>query len=66
LGKHDAEWFERYLEGFYWALATIMLIGSKGDTLIETAYCIVSLLSTIGVFAVILSQVGNVLDEIGK
>jgi hypothetical protein len=40
-----------------------MLVGSKGDTTIETCYCICSLFGTVGMFATILSKVASMLDE---
>jgi len=50
--------YKRYLESFYWAVATFLLIGSKGDTSIETIYCIIILFITIGLFAYILNSIG--------
>ena len=53
----EAEWYENYIESFYWALATFLLVGSKGDTSIETVFCICVLLVTICAFAYILQTI---------
>ncbi|KRX08143.1 Cyclic nucleotide-binding protein [Pseudocohnilembus persalinus] len=53
----------QYIESYYWALATMTLIGTKGSTEIETAFCIIMLSWTIGIFAAILSTVSNVYQE---
>lgn len=42
------------------------LIGTKGDTIIETIYCIFVVIFTIGIFATILSKVAQVNDEMGQ
>ena len=55
---------ERYCESFYWALATFLLVGSKGDTIYETVFCITILLVTISAFAYILSTIGSIIDEV--
>lgn len=43
-----------------------MLVGSKGETLIETCYCCLTLLITVGFFALILSSINNILEDIVK
>jgi len=53
----DANWYIRYTEGYYWGISTFLLVGSKGDTFLETVYCIAVLLITIGLFAYILSSI---------
>lgn len=58
--------FTLYVESFYWALATIMLVGSKGTTYFETIFCICTLLCTVGMFAKILSMVAMVMEEMEK
>ena len=50
----------RYIEGFYWAIATFLLVGSKGDTAIESVFSISLLIITVGLFAYILSTIGQV------
>jgi len=57
-GKFDAHWGIRYIEGFYWSIATFLLVGSKGDTFAETVYCIGMLILTIVMFAYIISTIG--------
>lgn len=42
------------------------LIGTKGDTIIETLFCIFVLINTVGIFATILSRVAMVHDEMEK
>jgi len=54
LGIFNSTWEKRYIESFYWGLATFLLIGSKGDTFFEVFYCVLILLQTVGVFAYIL------------
>lgn len=51
-------------ESFYWAIATIMLVGSKGNSFLETIFCCLTLLSTVGMFATILSKISMILEEI--
>lgn len=46
---------ENYIQCFYWSLATVSLIGTKGDSTMETTYTIIVLSFTVGVFAIILS-----------
>lgn len=41
-------WFERYIESFYFSTATIMLIGTKGDTSLEVLFVTVILFFTVG------------------
>lgn len=40
-----------------------MLIGSKGETDIESIFCIITLICTVGMFATILSSVAMVMEE---
>lgn len=63
-GIYDSEWHIRYSESFYWALATIMLVGSKGETFLETIFCCATLVTTVGMFATILSKIAMILEEI--
>ncbi|KRW99724.1 Cyclic nucleotide-binding protein [Pseudocohnilembus persalinus] len=56
----------KYIESYYWALATMTLIGTKGSTVIETTFCICVLTCTIGIFATILSTFSMVYDEMDK
>lgn len=41
-------WLERYIEAFYFSTATIMLIGTKGDTSIEVFFVTFILFFTVG------------------
>lgn len=41
-----------------------MLVGSKGETFIETTFCCLTLLITVGFFALILSSINNILEDI--
>ena len=59
LGMWELEWYKKYAECFYWATATIMLIGTKPDTFVETIFTTVMLFITIGFFAVILGEIGK-------
>ncbi|KRX00497.1 Cyclic nucleotide-binding protein [Pseudocohnilembus persalinus] len=59
----DSPPFTQYIQSYYWAIATIMLIGTKGQTDIETVFTILSLLVTVGYFAKILGQVQMVMDQ---
>lgn len=54
------------MESFYWALATIMLIGSKGNTFAETFFVCVTLFATVGVFATIIANIQIILEDIAK
>lgn len=40
-----------------------MLVGSKGETSLETLFCILTLICTVGVFATILSSVAMVMEQ---
>lgn len=62
----DTIWYKRYAECFYWATATMMLVGSKGDTFIETIFCTLTLFTTIGAFAYILGNIASILEELKK
>ena len=57
----DVTWPVRYWECFYWATATMMLVGSKGETFVETISCTLILLITVGFFAYILSSIANII-----
>jgi len=57
----EAPWYIKYVEGFYWAIATFLLVGSKGDTVVETVYCIIMLIITVFLFAYILSTIQQIL-----
>ena len=57
IGKRDESWDVKYVEAFYWALATFLLVGSKGYTNIETMFCIAVLLFTIALFAYVISVI---------
>lgn len=41
-----------------------MLVGSKGDTVIETIFCCIAYFITIGLFATILSTITMILDTL--
>jgi len=56
-GIENEEWYVRYAESFYWALATFLLVGSKGDSFYETLFAIAVLLVTICTFAYILQTI---------
>ncbi len=43
-----------------------MLVGSKGDTFIETLFCCFTLFGTVGMFATILSSVASIMEEIAR
>lgn len=66
LGVYDEHWSLRYAESFYWSLATIMLVGSKGETLLEIIFCCLTLLTTVGMFATILSKITQLIEEMDK
>ncbi|KRW99509.1 Cyclic nucleotide-binding protein [Pseudocohnilembus persalinus] len=59
----DSTPFTCYIQSFYWSIATIMLIGTQGETDVETVFAVLSLLVTVGYFAKILSQVSMVMDQ---
>jgi len=59
----DKGWFTRYVEAFYWACATLMLVGSKGTTNLENLFTTFSLLTLVSVFAYILSEIGMIISE---
>lgn len=42
----------------YFSVATLMLIGTKGETEIENVFLICTLLVTVGVFAFMISTIG--------
>lgn len=44
-------------------MALITLIGTKGDTDVETVYAVSCLLMTVGMFAKILGQVSMVMEK---
>ena len=62
----EIAWYKRYVECFYWSTATMMLVGSKGDTFFETIFCTLTLYITIGFFAIILGEIANVLSALAE
>jgi len=62
----DSPIYKRYTEGFYWAISTFLLVGSKGETFLETVYCIIMLVITIFLFSYILSTIGQILEDLSK
>ncbi|KRX11050.1 Cyclic nucleotide-binding protein [Pseudocohnilembus persalinus] len=62
-GLRENSSFSQYIQCFYWALALITLIGTKGDTDVETVYAVSCLLMTVGMFAKILGQVSMVMEK---
>ena len=48
------------MESVYWAVATLMLIGTKGDTLIETIFTTCILYFTVGIFAYLISNISTI------
>lgn len=45
----------------YRSVATIMLIGTKGDTFLETLFVTITLLLTVGVFAYLISTISMII-----
>lgn len=43
-----------------------MLVGSKGETLLETIFCCLTLMTTVGMFATILTRVTQIIEEMDK
>ena len=43
-----------------------MLIGTKGQTFVETIFCCTTLFITVGMFATIISQISMILEEIAR
>ncbi|KRX01124.1 Cyclic nucleotide-binding protein [Pseudocohnilembus persalinus] len=62
----NADWDENYQHCFYWAIATVMLIGSKGNNNIEAWFTILTILTCVGVFAYTISEIANIIDDINK
>lgn len=56
----------RYIESFYFSVATVMLIGTKGETTIETVFLVGTLLITVGVFAYLISTISKLFSIINK
>lgn len=54
------------MESFYFSAALIMLIGTKGDTFLETLFTTLMLLITVGVFAYLISTISTILEEINR
>lgn len=55
----DSTWFEIYINAMYWSTSTVMLIGAKPYTTTETIFTLVTLFSTVGVFAYIISAISK-------
>lgn len=49
----------KYIECLYFSVATLMLIGSKGETLWESIFLIIILIITVGAFAYIISTISK-------
>lgn len=56
----------RYIECFYFSAALIMLIGTKGETVVETLFTSTVLLITVGVFAYLISTISTIIEEINR
>ena len=54
----DSEWHIRWIESFYWACATMMLVGSKGNNFEEILLTTITMLITVGMFAYIINSIG--------
>lgn len=65
-GYMDMIWYLRYIECFYWAEATLMLVGTKGFTSLETLFLSIVLLSCVGFFAAVLSNIQSIFHDIEK
>ena len=50
----------------YWAVATLMLIGTKGDTFVEVTFVTFVLYVTVGIFAYLISNISTIIDDINK
>ena len=50
----------------YWAVATLMLIGTKGDTFVEVTFVTFVLYVTVGIFAYLISEISSIIDELNK
>jgi hypothetical protein len=53
-GILEKTWYESYMISFYWALATMMLIGTRGYNFYETSFTTITVLLTVGVFAFVI------------
>ena len=59
-------WYVRYMESFYWAAATMMLVGTKGNNVQELIFTVIIMFATVGFFAYLINSIGMILDEINK
>lgn len=50
------------MNSFYWGMATVLLIGTKGESDLEVVYTSIVLFGTVGVFAYILGTISNFLN----
>ncbi|KRW98932.1 CRAL-TRIO domain [Pseudocohnilembus persalinus] len=64
--REKDETFKRYIVTYYWAVATLMLVGSSGNNSIETAFTIITLLWTVGIFAYIISKISMIIQELNQ
>lgn len=56
----------KYIKTLYWAVATLMLIGTRGNTFIEILFTTIILFFTVGIFAYLVSSIGQIIDEINR
>lgn len=51
---------------YYWSLATMMTVGTKGKTVFEIIFSVTAMLFTVCIFAYIINKIGTLIDEINK
>ncbi|KRX07422.1 Cyclic nucleotide-binding protein [Pseudocohnilembus persalinus] len=62
----ESDWGIKYAESLYWSQATIMLIGSKGSTYLETIFVCLCLFFTVGIFGTLLSRISQILEDMSN
>ncbi|KRX05390.1 Cyclic nucleotide-binding protein [Pseudocohnilembus persalinus] len=62
----NEEWYKLYIQSFYWGIALVMLIGTNGNTYIESVFSSCTLLLTVGVFGYLISTISDILHDIQK
>lgn len=51
------------MKSFYWAIATVMLIGTAGNTFVEILFLCIILCVTVGIFGYLIGNINIIISE---
>lgn len=68
-GLYDADWYERYVNSYYWSITTLATVGYGDITpqnTKEKIYCMMVMLLGGGIFAYNINKLSNIFNDITK